>query len=111
MVEDYVPDRIEFDLASTAKGISRIAAAQVTVDGHFLYGAPAANLELSGQVTVAAAKELPGFPGYAFGLFDDEVTAVRQELDDLPSTDAAGKATFPARLDQVPASGRPPEAQ
>ena len=46
-------------------------------------------------MTIAAAKELPGFPGYSFGLFDDDVTAVRQEFDDLPNTDAAGKATFP----------------
>jgi uncharacterized protein YfaS (alpha-2-macroglobulin family) len=44
-------------------------------------------------------------------LFDDDVTASRQELDDLPSTDAAGKATFPVKLDKVPASGRPLEAQ
>src|SRR4029077_3716226 len=111
MVEDYVPDRIEFDLASSAKGITRTAPAQLRVDGHFLYGAPASNLELSGQVSIAAARELPGFPGYAFGLFDDDVSAIRQELDDLPSTDAAGKAAFPVKLDKVPASGRPLEAQ
>ncbi|MGB6997290.1 MAG: MG2 domain-containing protein, partial [Pseudolabrys sp.] len=111
MVEDYVPDRIEFDLASSAKGITRTAPAQLRVEGHFLYGAPASNLELSGQVSISAARELPGFPGYAFGLFDDDVTAIRQELDDLPSTDAAGKAAFPVKLDEVPASGRPLEAQ
>ena len=111
MVEDYVPDRIEFDLTSTAKGMSRTAPAQLRVDGHYLYGAPASNLDLSGQIVIAAAKELPGFPGYAFGLFDDEVTAVRQELDDLPSSDAAGKAAFPVKLDGVPASTKPLEAQ
>ena len=54
---------------------------------------------------------MPGFPGYAFGLFDDEVTAVRQTLDDLPNTDAAGKATFPVKLDNVPASSGLLEAQ
>ena len=111
MVEDYVADRIEFSLTSAAKGISPAAPAQLSVDGHFLYGAPASNLELSGEAKIAAAKELPGFPGYTFGFFDDEVTAVRQELDNLPNTDAAGKATFPVKLDKVPASGRPLEAQ
>ena len=111
MVEDYVPDRVEFDLTSAAKGISRATPAQLSVDGHFLYGAAASNLELSGEITVGAAKELPGFPGYSFGLVDDEVTAIRQELDDLPNTDAAGKATFPVKLDNAPASGRPLEAQ
>ena len=111
MVEDYVPDRIEFSLTSTAKGISRNAPAQLGVDGHFLYGAPASRLDLSGEVTVGLAKERAGFPGYAFGLSDDEVTAVRQELDDLPATDASGKAAFPVKLDELPTSTRPLEAQ
>ena len=111
MVEDYVADRIEFDLTSAAKGISRAAPAQLSIDGHFLYGAPASSLDLSGQMTIAGAKERAGFAGYAFGLFDDDVTAVRQELEDLPSTDASGKATFPVKLDSAPTTSRPLEAQ
>ncbi len=111
MVEDYVPDRIEFDLASAATAIALDAPAQVKVDGHFLYGAPASGLELDGSVTIGAAKERPGYPGYAFGVFDDDVTAVRQELNDLPNTDAAGKASFPVKLDKVPATTRPLQAQ
>jgi hypothetical protein len=111
MVEDYVADRVEFDLTSPAKTVSRNAPAQVSVDGHFLYGAPASNLELQGEVTIAAANERPGFAGYAFGLFDDEVTAVRQDLEDLPNTDATGKASFPVKLDKMPVTTRPLEAQ
>jgi uncharacterized protein YfaS (alpha-2-macroglobulin family) len=111
MVEDYVADRIEFSLTSGAKELSRSAPAQVSVDGHFLYGAPASKLDLSGEATIGVAKERAGFPGYAFGLSDDEVTAVREELDDLPATDASGKATFPVKLDELPASTRPLEAQ
>ena len=93
-----MPDRIEFDLKSDAKVVPRDAPAQLSVDGHFLYGAPASNLDLQGAVTIAAAKERPGFAGYSFGLEDDEVTPARQELDDLPATDATGKATFPVTL-------------
>jgi uncharacterized protein YfaS (alpha-2-macroglobulin family) len=111
MVEDYVPDRLGFELSSGAKNIPRAAPVQLSVDGRFLYGAPASNLELSGEIAIAAAKELPGFAGYAFGLFDDDVTPVRQELDDLPNTDAAGKAKFPVKLETAPASTRPLEAQ
>jgi uncharacterized protein YfaS (alpha-2-macroglobulin family) len=111
LVEDYVPDRIEFNLASQAKEISRSTPAQLSVDGHFLYGAPASRLELSGEMTIGVAKERAGFPGYAFGLADDEITAVRNELEDLPNTDASGKATFPVKLSEVPASSRPLEAQ
>src|SRR5664280_1520060 len=97
LVEDYVADRIEFDLTAAAEVIPRDAPAQLSVDGHFLYGAPASNLDLQGTVTIAAAKERPGFTGYSFGLADDEVTAARQDIEDLPATDATGKATFPAR--------------
>jgi alpha-2-macroglobulin len=110
LVEDYVPDRIEFDLKSDAKIIPRGAPAQLSVDGHFLYGAPASSLDLTGAVTIAAAKERPGFAGYSFGLEDDEVTAARQELDNLPATDATGKASFPVALDKIPATSRPLEA-
>jgi alpha-2-macroglobulin len=111
MVEDYVPDRIEFDLTSQAKSIDRKAPAQASVDGHFLYGAPASKLELSGNVTIAVAKERPGFAGYAFGMADDDVTPVREELADLPETDGQGKASFAIPLDKVPVTGRPLEAR
>src|SRR5207244_8369475 len=35
MVEDYVPDRLEFDLATTAKSVSRAAPAEITIDGRY----------------------------------------------------------------------------
>ncbi len=110
MVEDYVPDRIQFELTSEDKAIAQNKPAQVKVDGHFLYGAPASSLDLSGAVTITAAKERSGFAGYAFGLADDAVSASRQELSDLPKTDAKGQATFPVALDKVPATTRPLEA-
>ena len=111
LVEDYVADRIEFDLSTAAKVIPLNAPVQLNVDGHFLYGAPASNLDLQGAVTIAAAKERPGFASYAFGLADDEVTAARQDIDDLPSTDASGKASFPVKLDKIPTTTRPLEAR
>jgi hypothetical protein len=110
LVEDYVADRIEFDLKSAAKIIPRNAPAELSVDGHFLYGAPASNLDLSGSVSIAAAKERPGFAGYSFGLADDDVTAVRKDIEEMTTTDATGKATFPVELDQIPTTSRPLEA-
>src|SRR5665213_1671801 len=111
MVEDYVPDRIEFDLATAATVLPRNEPVTLTVDGHFLYGAPASGLGLSGALIITAAKERPGFAGYSFGLADDEVTAVRQELGDLPDADAKGKASFKVALDDVPVTTRPLQAQ
>jgi alpha-2-macroglobulin len=111
LVEDYVPDRIEFDLNSPATRISQSAPAELDVAGRFLYGAPAANLDLDGDVTIAAAKERSGFAGYQFGLADDEIDPTRQSLDDLPSTDDAGNAKFSVNLDKPPQSTHPLEAQ
>jgi hypothetical protein len=111
LVEDYVPDRLEFELASQAKGISQTSPAEVAVDGRFLYGAPAAQLGLDGEVTVAPARGRAGFAGYQFGLADEEVEPVRQQLEGLPETDASGQARFVVRLDKQPASTRPLEAQ
>ncbi|HEY2185188.1 MAG TPA: alpha-2-macroglobulin, partial [Xanthobacteraceae bacterium] len=111
LVEDYVPDRLEFELVSNAKGISKSTSAEVSVDGRFLYGAPAAKLELEGEVIVGPAAERPGFPGYQFGLADEEVQSTRQVLEGLPETNAAGKSTFTVALEKQPATTRPLEAQ
>jgi uncharacterized protein YfaS (alpha-2-macroglobulin family) len=111
LVEDYVPDRLEFDLAAPAGRISPNAPAEVTVDGRYLYGAPAADLGLDGELVIAPARERPGLAGYQFGLFDDEVAATRQLLEDLPQTDDQGKARFEVRIDKPPATSRPLEAQ
>ncbi len=104
MVEDYIADRLEFDLTAKDKSITRGTAAEISLDGRFLYGAPASGLDLEGEVVIQAAKERAGFAGYKFGLADDEVNAERQPLEDLPKTDEQGKARFPVSLDKLPAT-------
>jgi uncharacterized protein YfaS (alpha-2-macroglobulin family) len=111
LVEDYVADRLEFELASKAKGISRTAPAEVTVEGRYLYGAPAAKLELEGEVIIVPASERPGFARYQFGLTDEEVETTRRSLEGLPETDADGKSRFAVTLDKQPVTTRPLEAQ
>ncbi|HEX4408262.1 MAG TPA: MG2 domain-containing protein [Xanthobacteraceae bacterium] len=111
LVEDYVPDRIEFDLKTAANDISGKAPVALDVAGRFLYGAPASGLDLEGDVTVQTAKERPGFAGYEFGLADEELDPTRQTLDDLPSTDDSGNAKLSVALDKPPMSTHPLEAQ
>jgi alpha-2-macroglobulin len=53
LVEDYVPDRLEFDLTTTATSISPTSPANISVDGRFLYGAPASGLTLDGEINIA----------------------------------------------------------
>ncbi len=117
LVEDYVPERLEFDLTTEAKVISLDAPIEIALDGRFLYGAPAAGLGIEGEINIAKAAERPGYPGYAFGLdpsaSDDQDEGAGTEsvpLADLPETDADGKATFAVALDSLPASTRPLEA-
>jgi alpha-2-macroglobulin len=111
MVEDYVPDRLEFDLATTAKSVSKSAPAEITLDGRYLYGTPAAGLELEGEVVIKPADERAGFPRYQFGLADEQIEASRQPLEGLPETDRNGKAKFALNIDKQPAATRPLEAQ
>jgi uncharacterized protein YfaS (alpha-2-macroglobulin family) len=111
MVEDYVPDRLEFELSSPATSVSRTEPVQVTLAGRYLYGAPAAGLEIAGEVIVAPASERAGFAGYRFGLTDEEAESTRSPLDGLPETDTSGRASFPVSLEKVPQSTRPLEAR
>ena len=85
LVEDYVADRLEFDLSTTATSISPAAPAKIEVDGRFLYGAPASGLTLDGEINIAKVTELPGFAGYVFGLDDDSDANQDDESDTFPS--------------------------
>ncbi|HSD92859.1 MAG TPA: alpha-2-macroglobulin [Methyloceanibacter sp.] len=114
LVEDYVPDRLEFDLSTEATSISLKAPVEVMLDGRFLYGAPASGLQIEGEVRIGKAAERPGYPGYSFGLHDAEEEDAGSEsipLADLPETDEAGKAEFAVMIDRLPASTKPLEAK
>ena len=111
LVEDFVPDRIEFDLTSNATVLPAFQPIEVSVDGRFLYGAPAADLRLEGDITVLPSSDLPDYPNYRFGLADEDVTPVRETLTGLPRTDADGKATFEVVAPALPETTRPLSAR
>src|SRR5436190_7403859 len=112
MVEDYIPERIEFDLSSKDKQFKADSPVELKVNGHFLYGATASGLQLEGDVLVAPASGRPGFAGYQFGVADDETTSnERTPIENLPESDANGVAKFPVSLAKPPSSTRPQEAQ
>jgi uncharacterized protein YfaS (alpha-2-macroglobulin family) len=112
MVEDYIPERIDFEVTSKDKQIKVDAPVELKVDGHFLYGAPASDLQLEGDMQVGSADERPGFAGYQFGVADEEnASNERTPIENLPESDAKGVATFPVSLAKPPTSTRPQEAQ
>ena len=112
MVEDYVPERLEFELSAKDRVVKPDAPVELKVDGHFLYGAPASGLQLEGDVLVAPADERPGFAGYQFGVDDEQTTSnERTPLEGLPESDDKGVANFPVSLPKPPTSTRPQEAR
>lgn len=107
LVEDFIPERIDFELTSAADRLALGARGEANVEGRFLYGAPAAGLRVEGEIEITPSRELDGFAGYRFGLADDDVPPLRQPLSLLGSTDEAGLATIPLILDELPATTMP----
>ena len=114
LVEDYVPDRMEFDLASPTGKLSKETPAEVTLDGRFLYGAPASNLDLEGEMKVKAAdgpaRALPATSSASMTTRRTQHRAGRRSRT-CPQTDDDGKAKFTVTLDKLPNTSRPLEAQ
>ncbi|WP_309083058.1 alpha-2-macroglobulin family protein [Chelativorans sp.] len=105
LVEDFVPDRTEFDLKAEQDRVAIGSSVQVSLEGRYLYGAPAAGLTLEGQLTIGTTRDWAKYPGYVFGLQDEEdVEAVRVPLSSLPETDQDGKASFDVFVDSVPST-------
>ncbi|MEQ6203094.1 alpha-2-macroglobulin family protein [Sulfitobacter sp. HNIBRBA2951] len=67
LVEDFLPDRIEFDLTLAD---SPVARTPLRVDARYLFGAPASDLVVEGEVRLHATRSLEAHPGYLFGRHD-----------------------------------------
>lgn len=111
LVADYVPERLDLKLSTEAKALDARGAA-IAVDGRWLYGAPAADLAIEGDLTVKPSDAAPaGFEGYRFGLTDEQIAPVRTPLDAAGRTDASGKAKVVVAEPALPATSRPLEAE
>ena len=110
LVEDFVPQRIRLTLAAEEKELLPSQAIKVAIDGQFLYGAPAANLNTSAELVLREDTDpYPDFPGYQFGLAQDEWSAKRFELTS-PKTDESGNSQIMVKLDEIPDTTRPLKA-
>ncbi|MEP0944212.1 MAG: alpha-2-macroglobulin family protein [Rhizobiaceae bacterium] len=108
LVEDFVPDRIEFDLVSSAKTLTEGKAANIQLSGRYLYGAPATGLTLEGNIRLKPTRERNTAKGYVFGLAGEtDLSGTFINLDDLPNTDADGQAVFDALLERLPKTTLP----
>ena len=110
LVEDYVPDRLEFELTTKATSISAKSPAEISAR----WPLP---LRRAGRGARHRGRGEHRQGGGACGLSrlcvrprcttadqDEDVGTESIPLADLPQTDDAGKATFTVALDKVPAS-------
>ena len=72
LVEDFVPERIDVELALVGESndqelVDAAAAPSLLVSAEHLFGAPAAGMTVMGSVRITGASTLPAWPGYSFG--------------------------------------------
>ncbi len=96
LVEDYVAERLDLTITSSQKALRPAQPTTVDLGVRYLFGAPGADLSVSGTMTVRPASEppFPSLKGYAVGLDKEEFTTENSEIDGKTKTDATGKATI-----------------
>ncbi|MFK7941405.1 MAG: alpha-2-macroglobulin family protein [Paracoccaceae bacterium] len=109
LVEDFVPERIAVDLSAPEGLIRRGAPVFLDVATRYLYGAAGAGLTVQGEVRVTAAKEVPGFAGFQFGLEDEQVGTLAKPLLSA-ETNANGNTRVALALPETSALTRPLQA-
>ena len=107
LVEDYVPERLEMKLTASQPVIAAGSPGVIGLAGRYLYGAPASNLGLEGEMSISASSEVSGFSGYRVGLESEKFTPVRKEIEALPNTDASGAASLSIALPDLPQTSKP----
>lgn len=101
LVEDFLPERIDFT-PKLPEGPARAGAElALSLNAHWLFGAPAANLPVEGSLRLSPTRALAGFDGYVFGRDDDDSAPVTNSLP-AGQTDAQGD--YQAQITLPPAT-------
>lgn len=109
-VEDFVPQQLKVRLSSTQGWLTPSQPLTATLDGDFLYGAPAAGLHAQGDLAVVRdMAPVKDAAGYQFGLADDKVTDLDNQLT-LDDADAKGHLAISTPLPSLPQSSVPLKA-
>lgn len=106
LVEDFLPERIDFTLGLPDAVLPLTDLPMLGVDARYLFGAPGADLAVEGDIRFAAASAVPGFDGFRFGRYD---APFESYFDTLPETrtDADGQAGIGLSAPQMGEVTRP----
>ena len=111
LVEDFLPERIDFDLATMPR-LRQGEPASVAVQARYLFGPPATGLPIEGNVLVTARPELTDWPGYVFGRHDVMFDARSNGFGFDRQTGSDGSAIVDFDLPDIPDGvSRPLEAR
>ncbi len=110
LIEDFLPERIDFDLSLPEGDIRPGDTTPLTINARYLFGAPGAGLKVEGTAKLRARNALEDFPGYSFGRHDVYVSSPTAYLEG-GVTDDAGQLILPAELPKAGQKDRPYEAQ
>ena len=109
LVEDFLPERVDMALTLPEGAIDAAAPPALDIAARHLFGAPAAGMAVSGNVTLRATETLADWPGFRFGRHDQRVDPLRRPLE-ADVTDAAGALAFSLPLSGLALDNRPYDA-
>ncbi|NCO85507.1 MAG: alpha-2-macroglobulin family protein [Rhodobacterales bacterium] len=102
LVEDFLPERIDFDL--TLPALLRLGdVPDLAIAARYLFGPPAADLAIEGEAMLRAANGLPDWPGYVFGRHEEAFDTRYRSFEDGFRTDADGAALIPVTFPDLDA--------
>ncbi len=110
LVEDFLPERVDFDMTLPDGTIRATDRPLLTVEARYLFGAPGADLAIEGEVKLSAAREIEGYAGYLFGRYDQPFETRYSTLPYDIRTAADGKATLPVEFPDADGAAVPLEA-
>lgn len=111
LVEDFLPERIDFDLALPEGPLDPTSTPPLTISARYLFGAPGADLAVEGEIAVRPLSTLDAYPGYQFGRYDTRFDPRSKYLNPETRTDATGQLVLPLELPEFTDPARPLEAQ
>ncbi len=106
LVEDFLPERIDFTLKFEGGTPQLTDTPQLTIDARYLFGAPGADLAIEGEARLSRATGLAGWEGYSFGRHDSDFSASTESFG-AARTDSAGQALIDVALPVIDDPGLP----
>ncbi|MCF6304656.1 MAG: alpha-2-macroglobulin family protein [Rhodobacteraceae bacterium] len=108
LVEDFVPERIDFIIAAEDRSFALDEPLLLSIEADYLYGAPAADLAVEGEVEITRAYGgFTRYPGYRFGLRDEPFIQGYMGIQSDTLSDANGMLALNVTLPEMEPTTRP----